>query len=167
MNRLNPPLLLISHSGFKIAAKHVCSSCSLSRVSHLSATPFCAERLGIYPIGLQNFVLFRAALLKRVKVKITGVRASVPWRSVCNLSPNTINATGIDGNQVSFGWKYLLFAGSHASPVWTSPYLELWGLFWSTVPVKHHTLLQSLIHSWESCWLIYLESWPWCQKQEL
>ena len=66
----------------------------------------------------------------------TSVRANDPWRSVWDLSPNTIIATGSGGFPLSSGWQYLFRAGSQASPVWTSPYFELYGWFGLTAPVK-------------------------------
>jgi hypothetical protein len=54
-----------------------------------------------------------------------GVRDSVPCTSVCDLSPNTINAIGIVGHLVNT--QYLFLAGNQASPVCTSLYFELQG----------------------------------------
>jgi hypothetical protein len=62
------------------------------------------------------------------------VRESVPCKSVCDLSPNTINATGIVGCLVTA--KYLFLSGNQASPVCTLPYFKLQGLFISTSPVS-------------------------------
>ncbi len=74
--------------------------------------------------------------LKNASVNIIGVSDSAPCRSVCDLSPNTINPTGMS---VLF-WQYLSLAGSNASPVCASPYLFLAGWL-STSPV--HTLYPS------------------------
>jgi hypothetical protein len=63
-----------------------------------------------------------------------GVRDSVPCKSVCDLSPNTINATGIVGCSVNM--QYLFLAGNQASLVCTSAYFELQGLLISTYPVS-------------------------------
>ena len=79
-------------------------------------------------------MLFQAVRLKRVSVNITGVRASVPCKSVCVLSPKTISATGFEGPFIR--GQNLFRAGNHASPVWISPYFELFGCVMSISPVK-------------------------------
>jgi hypothetical protein len=72
--------------------------------------------------------------LNKVRVNMIGVRESVPCKSVCDLSPNTINGTGIVGCLVTA--QYLFLAGNQASPVCTSLYFKLQGLFTSTSPVN-------------------------------
>ncbi len=56
---------------------------------------------------------------------MTGVRDSVPCKSNCDLSPNTMNAMGIVGHLVNT--QYLFLVGNQASPVCTSPYLNYKG----------------------------------------
>jgi hypothetical protein len=56
--------------------------------------------------GLQNLGLLRAARLKNVKMKMIGVNDNTPCKSVCDLSPKTINPTGM----VPFSLHYKFFA---------------------------------------------------------
>ncbi len=58
-----------------------------------------------------------------------------PCKSVCDLSPSTINVTGIVFTLWSF-WQYLFLAGIQASPVCTSRYFLLHVLFGSTSPKR-------------------------------
>jgi hypothetical protein len=51
----------------------------------------------MYPIGLQHPVLFLAVQLNSVRVNMMGVRDNVPCKLVWDLSPNTINPTGMVG----------------------------------------------------------------------
>ncbi len=106
---------------------------------------------------------FFAAQLKSVSVNVIGVSDSALCRSVCDLSPNTINPTGMS---VLF-WQYLSLTGSHASPVCTSPYLLLEQDDCQLHQLTHYTLQQSsycslhlgLTINWLSC-VLY-------QKQKL
>ncbi len=77
--------------------KHVCLSCILSLVLWQSAVPFPYDRFGMYPIGRQKPVLFLAVQLNSVRVNMMGVRDNVPCKLVWDLSPNTINPTGMVG----------------------------------------------------------------------
>ncbi len=79
-------------------------------------------------------MLLHADWLNKVRVNMIGVRESVPCKSVCDLSPNTINATGIVCYLVTV--QYLFLAGNQGSPMCTLPYFELKGLFISTSPVS-------------------------------
>jgi hypothetical protein len=79
-------------------------------------------------------VLLRADRLKKVGVNMIVVRESVPCKSLCDLSPNVINATGIVGCLVIV--QYLFLADNKVLPVCTLPYFELQGLFISTSPVS-------------------------------
>ncbi len=73
----------------------MCSSCILCCISVLSGLPLPFDKFGMYAIGLQKLVFLQADQLNKVSVNMTGVIAKAPCKSVCNLSPNTINATGI------------------------------------------------------------------------
>ncbi len=78
--------------------------------------------------------VLHADWLNKVRVNMIGVRESVPCKSVCDFSPNTVNATGIVGCLVTV--QYLFLTGNQASPVCTLPYFELQGLFISFSPVS-------------------------------
>jgi hypothetical protein len=79
-------------------------------------------------------VLLHADWLNKVRVNMIGVRESVPCKSVCDLSPNTINTTCIVGCSVTVQYPFL--AGNQASPVCTLPYFEFQGLFILTSTVS-------------------------------
>jgi hypothetical protein len=87
-------------------------------------------------------------------VSIFGVSDSALCRSVWDMSPNTINPTGMS---VLF-WQDLSLAGSNASPVCTSPYLLLAGWL-STLPVStlySHAKFFSFITLWSDNKLIIM-----------
>ncbi len=132
---LNPPLLCMSWIDCNTTERHVCLSCIFDAVFVLSALFFPYDRFGIYASGHHALLLFLNVLLNIVSVNITGVRDKAPWRSVCDLSPKTISATGMLLLE-SFWGQYRFLSGIQASPVWTSSYYWLAGWFWSTDPVK-------------------------------
>jgi hypothetical protein len=67
----------------------------------------------MYASGLQKIVLLRETLLNNVSVKMIGVSDKAPWRSVCDLSPKTINPTSMPLEAM----QNLSLAGSQASPL--------------------------------------------------
>jgi hypothetical protein len=66
----------------------------MSRFGFVCGT-FAIGQFGMYMIGLQKLVLLQAYRLNKVSVNVNGVSAKAPCKSGCDLSPNTINATGI------------------------------------------------------------------------
>ncbi len=64
-----------------------------------------------------------------------GVIDNVPWRSVWDLSPKTINPTGML-SPLLFGLQNSSLAGNQALPVWISQYLLLSSWFSSISPVN-------------------------------
>jgi hypothetical protein len=112
--------------------------------------------------GSHDLWLLCALWLNNDSVNMIGVRDRDPCKSVWDLLPKPMRAIGIDSN-MSVVLQCRFRACNHASPVCTSPYLELDGLFSSMSPLNmlYPSAKKSSVNCRSTSWL----SLAWYQTQ--